>query len=171
MLQLLRENLHRAQNRMKKYADLKRTDREFNIGDFVYLRLQPYRQMSLSQRHNLKLSPRFYGPFKILQRIGSVAYKLDLPSTSLLHPVFHVSQLKRQLGTRVAAATHLPPTDSHGVLRPEPVHVLNRRSRKVRNRAVTDLLIQWQGQPPEDATWIPYHQLALDYPHLVGKVF
>lgn len=79
LLGLFRENLHKAQNRMRKYTDMKRTEREFQVGDLVYLRLQPYWQILLRQRHNMKLSSRYYGPFPVTERIWVVAYRLDLP--------------------------------------------------------------------------------------------
>jgi Chromo (CHRromatin Organisation MOdifier) domain len=76
---------------MKKFADLKRIERQFAIGDWVYLKLQPYRQISISKSKNQKLGPRFYGPFEIEERIGTVAYRLHLPAGSAIHPVIHVS--------------------------------------------------------------------------------
>lgn len=73
----------------------------------VYLQLQPYRQTSVALRRVSKLAPHYYGPFQILQKIGSVAYKLDLPSNSKLHPVFHVSKLKVKLGKNVVSQLQL----------------------------------------------------------------
>jgi hypothetical protein len=73
---------------MRRYADLKHTGRVLKEGDWVYLRLQPYRQMSVTWGCNLKLSPRFYGPFLIVRKIGAVAYQLELPLGSCIHPVF-----------------------------------------------------------------------------------
>lgn len=72
----LRDNLHQAQNRMKHYADQHRTERVLQVGDWAYLKLQPYRQTSIAVRSNLKLTSRFFGPYKVLERIGNVAYKL-----------------------------------------------------------------------------------------------
>jgi hypothetical protein len=80
---------------MKRWADKKRRDLEFEIGDKVYLKAQQYRFKSLASRPNEKLSPRFYGPFKVLEKIGTAAYRLDLPAHSKIHPVFRVPQLKR----------------------------------------------------------------------------
>lgn len=89
---LLKDNLLKAQERMKFYADKKRTDREFEEGDEVYLKLQPYRQMSVNLRKNHKLAARYYGPYKVIKRIGKVAYKISLPNSSKVHDVFHVLQ-------------------------------------------------------------------------------
>nr|XP_027071578.1 uncharacterized protein LOC113696351 [Coffea arabica] len=76
---LLKENLLQAQNRMKQLADKRRTDRNFEEGDWVYLKLQPYRQTSVAFRRSLKLSARYYGPYQVEQKVGSVAYRLKLP--------------------------------------------------------------------------------------------
>ena len=95
LLRLLKENLQTAQNRMKINADRHHREVIFKPGDFVYLRLQPFRQLSIRTKGNMKLSPCFYGPYKVLERVGKVAYRLDLPSHSHLHPIVHVSQLKK----------------------------------------------------------------------------
>jgi transposase InsO family protein len=98
MQELIHQHLLRAQDRMKRQADKGRSEREFAVGDNVFLKLQPYVQSSLARRANHKLSFRFFGPYKVIQKIGSVAYKLELPSSFSIHPVFHVSQLKLSPG-------------------------------------------------------------------------
>jgi len=99
ILVLLQHNLHQAQQRMNRYADLKRTERSFEIGQLVYLWLQPHMQSTIAVRRSLKLSPHFYGPFPVLRKVGQVAYELELPPEARIHPVFHVSQLKPKLGS------------------------------------------------------------------------
>lgn len=69
----------KAQNRMKQHADSKRSDRNFEVGDMVFLKLQPYYQTSVAIRRNLKLAAKFYGPFEVVRKIGKVAYGLKLP--------------------------------------------------------------------------------------------
>ena len=94
MTDLIRQHLARAKEPMKRQADKKRSERQFNVGDMVFVKLQPYVQSTLAPRSNQKLSFKFYGPFQITECIGSVAYKLMLLSSAAIHPVFHVSQLK-----------------------------------------------------------------------------
>jgi hypothetical protein len=99
---LIKQHLARAKLRMKRQADKKRSERKFEVGDKVFLKLQPYVQSSLAPRSNQKLSFKFFGPYEVLAKVGSVAYKIALPVSSSVHPVFHVSQLKKMApGTKV----------------------------------------------------------------------
>ena len=170
IIRILRTNLQLAQDRMKKFADIKRTARSFNIGDLVYLRLQPYKQQSVVQRRNLKLSPRFYGPYRVLEKIGTVAYRLELPPEAKIHPVFHVSCLKEKLGERHQLVVTLPPADNDGVIRPEPEEILHRRLKKKKNHAVTEVLVKWKGLGEDEASWVEYSTLVNEFPDLVDKV-
>ena len=87
-----------VQNQQKLYADRGRVERHFEVGDLVYLRLQPYRQSTLKQKGAEKLKPRFYGPYRVIGIVGQVAYELELPQGSKIHNIFHVSCLKKALG-------------------------------------------------------------------------
>lgn len=126
LAKLIQQQLCRAQQRMKAQADKNRSERQFEIGELVYLKLQPHVQSSVALCSNQKLAFRFFGPFKILQRVGNVAYKLQLPPTCLIHPVVHVSQLKRHIppGHQVSEDLSVVHTDPMAVV--EPVLVLDK---------------------------------------------
>jgi hypothetical protein len=123
----LRHNLQMAQNRMKCQADQHRREVTFNVGDYVYLKLQPYRQTSVAFRASLKLAPRFFGPYKVLEKVGLVAYKLALPPGSQIHDVFHVSLLRKHLGPVTPTSPDLPPVSVTSVVLPQPEVILDRR--------------------------------------------
>jgi len=94
ILKQLRENLLKARNRMVQQANKKRKEKRFEENQWVYPKLQPYKQLSLKDRVSQKLAKRFYGPFRILKRIGTVGYELELPPSACIHPVFHVHSSK-----------------------------------------------------------------------------
>lgn len=162
MLQLLKFHLVRAQHRMKQAADKHRSERSFAIGDWVYVKLQPYRQQSVVQRASPKLAPKFYGPYKVLDVRGKVAYKLELPVSSKIHPVFHVSQLKKAVGT-ATTSTQLPSV-VHDVVIQEPEYVMERKMVNRNEKAATMVLIKWVGQDVAEATWELLYDLQKKYP-------
>lgn len=108
MQQLLQHNLNHARQYMKNQADKKRTERTFQLGEEVFIKLQPYIQNSVMRRTNAKLAFRYFGPFRISKCINAVAYQVDLPPESRIHPVFHVSQLRKVLKRGIQASTALP---------------------------------------------------------------
>jgi hypothetical protein len=89
--ELLKEQLCRAQNRIKIYADKNRSDHSFRVGEQVLLKLQPYAQHSVLYRPFPKLANKFFGPYEVVENIGASTYKLLLPDGCQVHPVFHVS--------------------------------------------------------------------------------
>jgi hypothetical protein len=164
-LQLLKSRLEEARSRMKLYADQNRTEREFEVGDWVFLRLQPYRQTTLSLRRDYKLAPKYYGPYQVLARIGKVAYKLQLPNNTNIHPVFHVSLLKKKLGNQVVPVTQLPVLDNNGIFKEEPIAILDSRFVQRGNKGVAQILVQWSNLAPEQATWESYDEVQQKFPH------
>lgn len=108
ILRFLLDNLELAKSRMKKFADRHRSEKVFSVGTWVLLHLQPCRQASVATWHPQKLSPRIYGPYQILEKVGSVAYRLRLPPAAKIHPVFHVSQLREYKGDTTKVDDAIP---------------------------------------------------------------
>jgi hypothetical protein len=153
MISRLRHNLIQAQERMKKFADNKRTERKFEVGDMVYLRLQPFRHNAFNLHQSLKLTTKYYGPFRVLEKVGDVTYKIQLPSTADIHPIFHVSQLKKHLGTRAVPQDNLPLVTSDGYIKTEPLEVLDTRAIPHKDEIITQWKIQWENLSEDQSTW------------------
>ena len=110
--------------------------------------------MSLKQLNkDNKLAPKYYGPYKVLQKIGSMAYKLELPATSWVHSVFHVSYLNKIIGDKIPIQTILPELDEEGKVILELEIISEIRTKQLRNRVITEYLVKWKNIPVEDSTW------------------
>nr|GEW68141.1 retrotransposon protein, putative, Ty1-copia subclass [Tanacetum cinerariifolium] len=159
-IKVLRQSLLKAQNRMKQQADKHRTERVFEPGSWVYLKLQPYMQNSLRVHKHSKLTPKYFGSFLIVEKVGAVTYRLDLPSDALIHPVFHVSSLKE---ADVSPTKIIPiPEEARFCLRPSVI--LDQKLVKRKNRAAMKVLVQWKDQSEQDATWEFLDELQLRFP-------
>jgi hypothetical protein len=132
-LQSLKKNLEMAQNRMKVMADKNRSNLQFQVGDRVLLKLQPYTQTSIASRPFPKLSFKYFGPFKIVERVDAVAYQLELPPDSRIHDVFHVSQLKPFLAYYSPVYSELPVTTDIEAAAAMPEQILDRHLMKKGN--------------------------------------
>nr|KYP73255.1 Transposon Ty3-G Gag-Pol polyprotein [Cajanus cajan] len=143
ILRKLHSNLHKAQEAMKRWADTRRRDLHFDIGDLVYVRLRP----------RGKLQKRYFGPFKVLEKVGNVAYKLDLPPTARIHNVFHISLLRPHLGPPPSPqplSLPLDVEDNQPIL--EPAAILNWKLSNDPDDPQQLVLIQWQGFPLEETS-------------------
>ncbi|MCI29174.1 hypothetical protein A2U01_0050383, partial [Trifolium medium] len=119
----------------------------------VFLKLRPHRQQTVVKRINQKLAARYYGPFQIIDKMGAVAYKLALPEQSKIHPVFHVSLLKKAIGDYKVQG-ELPPelaVPNIDVIYPEKV--LGSRITIQEGVKVPQSLIQWKDKSIDDITW------------------
>jgi hypothetical protein len=153
---LIKQYLSRAVDRMKKQADKRWSEREFEVGGWVYMKLQPYVQSSALSRANLKLGFKYFGPFKVTARVGSVAYRLDLSATSLIHPVVHVSQLRLAAGFKGQVCSTLP---SDALQYRVPLQVLGSRIVSRDANQIAQVQIKWSKLPDDLATWEDYLEL------------
>ena len=121
ILHLLQDNLHMARARMKQQADQHRSERTFQAGDIVFLRLQPYKQSSVKDKGNKMLAPKIFGPYTILKKNVYVAYKLALPP----------SRIQQVIGTNISAQIVLPEWDSEGSIILVVEVILNGRTHRL----------------------------------------
>lgn len=167
LLQKMKHHLKEAQSRIKQYANRHRTERLFEVGDMVYLKVRPERQTTLAVSNQGKLAPKYFGPFKVEEKIGAVSYILQLPVTARIHPTFHVSLLKKKVGQNCSTSPNLPAMDSWGQLLNESVAVLDRRLVKKGNVPSAEVLVQWANTLPSEATWEEWSQLHQRFPQFV----
>ena len=153
-LEKIRARMLATQSRQKSYADLKRKSVEFQVGDHVFLRVSPMRGV---KRFGVKgkLSPRFIGPFEVLDRIGEVAYRLAMPpSLSAVHNVFHVSMLRKYVSdpSHVLSYENLE-LDEDLSYEEKPVQILDRKEKVLRTKTIALVKVLWRNSKSEEATW------------------
>ena len=157
-LELLHTNLDVAQNRMKQVYDKKHNDKELEVGDWIYLKLQSYRQRSVECHRNHKLSSWYFGPYRVLERIGAVAYRLELPLGSRVHLVFHISLLKKKVGDQEVVVDQPPHWEFLSTQ--EPAEILVTRVMAERE----EFLVRWKGSTKVKASWETKEVLQTHYP-------
>jgi len=167
--QKLQNCLLKAQLNMKRFADMKRRPKSFEVGQWVHVKLRPHRQTSISGSSQSKLTKRFFGPFEITERIGPVAYHLKLPNSSKIHPVFHCSLLRCYYGPLPPIAHNLPPTTQGNQPILEPLAILAQKDDTTTSSPTSLVLVQWKGLPPEETSWEPLLAIS-DKLHLEDKV-
>nr|CAE02839.3 OSJNBa0014F04.5 [Oryza sativa Japonica Group] len=163
----IRERLRIAQSRQKSYADNHRRELTFEAGDYVYLRVTPLRGVHCFQTKG-KLAPCFVGPYKILERRGEVAYKLELPSNMAgIHDVFHVSQLNKCLRVpeEQADSEHIDLQEDLTYVE-KPIRILETSERRTRNKVTRFCRVQWSHHSEEEATWEREDELKAAHLHL-----
>ncbi|KAH0682484.1 hypothetical protein KY289_020236 [Solanum tuberosum] len=169
ILDELKANLTHAQAQMKVYANAKHREVVFQPCDLVYLRMQHFKLRSLAKKVNQKLSPRYYGPYTILNKIGEVAYRLDLPPHSRVHPIFHVSWLKRSVKDSTPIQ-QLPPFLSEELeMKVQPESVVDCHTLL---NGCQEVLIKWEDLLDFENTWESYEVIDAQFPqfHLEDKV-
>ncbi|KAK6160526.1 hypothetical protein DH2020_003907 [Rehmannia glutinosa] len=167
-VQIIRERIRTAQSRQKSYADQRRKDLEFVAGDEIFMRLSPRKGM-IHSRKGGKLSPRYIGPFKILERIGTVAYRLELPpKLAGMHNVFHVSRLKKyHRDPEHIIKDNIPRVMDNLTYEEKPLRIIDRQVRELRNKNIPLVKVVWQNHDKiEEATWETEEDMRNHYPEL-----
>ena len=153
-MKCIQEKLLATQSRQKEYADRKVRNLEFMEGEQVLLKVSPMKGVMRFGKRG-KLSPRYIGPFEVLKRVEEVAYELTLPpGLSGVHPVFHVSMLKRyhRDGNYIICWDSVL-LDENLSYEEEPVAILDREVCKLRSREIASIKVQWKNRPIEESTW------------------
>jgi hypothetical protein len=137
------------------------------VGDDVLLKVSPWKGV-IRFRKRGKLGPRFIGPFKVIARVGKVAYRLELPpELSQIHNTFHVSQLRKCLADESA---HVPIDDIQVDERlnyvERPIAILERKTKSLRNKEIGLVKVQWQHRKGSEWTWEPEEEMRSNYPEL-----
>ncbi|KAK6139083.1 hypothetical protein DH2020_027179 [Rehmannia glutinosa] len=167
-VKLIKERIRTTQSRQKSYADKRRKDLEFEVGDEVFLRLSP-RKGLINPKKGDKLSPRYVGPYKILQRIRKLAYRLELPAPYAgMHDVFHVSRLKKyQPDPEHIITRDTPPLIENLSYTEGPIRIIDQQIRQLRKREIPMVKVVWQNHNrDEDATWEMEEDMRNQYPEL-----
>jgi hypothetical protein len=153
-VQIVRDNLKTTQSRQKSYVDNRRRELTFEVRDFVYLKVSPMRGMRRFKVKG-KLSSRYIGPFKILERKGEVAYQLELPdSLSDVHDVFHVLQLKKCLRVPEEQLAMEELNVNEDLTYSEyPIRILETSRRITRSKVINMCKVQWSHHSDDEATW------------------
>ena len=166
-VQIIQQRLKVASDRQRSYANLKRKDIVYEVGDKLFLKVSPWKKILRFGRKG-KLSPRFIGPYKILE---PVAYRLALPlELAKLHNVFYVSMLRRYHSD----PSHILPIQDIQVQEDftfdeEPKAILDREIRQLRNKQVPLVKVLWQHHGMEEATWEPESTMRVQYPQLFSS--
>ncbi|KAK1406306.1 hypothetical protein QVD17_41599 [Tagetes erecta] len=163
----IRDNLLTARSRQKSYADKRRKPLEFNVGELVLLKVSPWKGVVRFGKKG-KLAPRYVGPFKILERIGKVAYRLDLPQElNNVHPIFHVSNLKKCLsdeGLQIPLDDIRVDETMHFI--EKPIEIMDREIKQLKRSRIPIVKVRWEGKRGAEFTWEREDQMKTKYPHL-----
>ncbi|GJW08985.1 putative reverse transcriptase domain-containing protein [Tanacetum coccineum] len=166
----IKQRMQAAHDRQKSYADLKRKPMEFQVGDKVMLKVSPWKGVVRFGKRG-KLNPRYVGPFKVLEKVGEVAYKLELPEElSRVHNTFHVSNLKKCHADEPLAVPldglHL---DDKLHFVEEPLEIVGREVKRLKRSQIPLVKVRWNSKRGPEFTWEREDQFKKKYPHLFTK--
>ncbi|XP_017972518.1 PREDICTED: uncharacterized protein LOC18507117 [Theobroma cacao] len=164
---MIRQRMLTAQSRQKSYTDNRRRDLEFQVGDHVFLKVSPMNGIMRFAKKG-KLSPRYIGPFEILERVRVVAYRLPLlPDLSNIHLAFHVSKLRKYNSNPSHVIWYETIQLNNDLTYEEqPVAILDREVKKLRSKEIALVKVLWRNHTTEEVTWETKEEMRKKYPHL-----
>ncbi|GJU83568.1 putative reverse transcriptase domain-containing protein [Tanacetum coccineum] len=166
----IRDRMQAARDRQKSYADKRRRPLEFEVGDKVMLKVAPWKGVMRFGKRG-KLNPRYIGPFQIIERIGPVAYRLELPQElSRVHNVFHICNLKKCLSddTLVISLEEIQLDDKLNFVE-EPVEIMDREVKQLKRSRIPIIKVRWNARRGPEYTWEREDQFKSKYPHLFAN--
>ena len=168
---MIRERLKIARDRQKSYADNRRRDLQFEIGDQVFLKISPWKGVLRFGKRG-KLSSRHIGPYKIVSKVGPVAYKLKLPpELSRIHDTFHVSMLRKYIPDPSHVLREQPLQLKKNLTYEEtPVQIVDHKEQVFRTKVIPLVKVLWKNHERETATWEPEDQMRRQYPHFISHM-
>nr|GEV38142.1 putative reverse transcriptase domain-containing protein [Tanacetum cinerariifolium] len=163
----IKQRMQAARDRQKSYADLKRKPMEFQVEDKVMLKISPWKGVIRFSKQR-KLNPRYVGPFKVLERVGDVAYKLDLPEELIrVHNTFHVSNLKKcHVDEPLAVPLDGLHVDDKLYFVEESVEIMDREVKRLKQSCIPLVKVRWNSKRGPEFTWEREDQFKQKYPHL-----
>ncbi|GJY23513.1 putative reverse transcriptase domain-containing protein [Tanacetum coccineum] len=166
----VKQRMQAARDRQKSYADLKRKPMEFEVGDKVMLKVSPWKGVVRFGKRG-KLNPRFVGPFKVIKRVGDVAYKLELPEElSRVHNTFHVSNLKKcHADEPLAVPLDGLHFDDKLQFVEEPIEITDREVKRLKRSRIPLVKVRWNSKRGPEFTWEREDQFQKKYPHLFSR--
>ncbi|KAG7594099.1 Zinc finger CCHC-type [Arabidopsis thaliana x Arabidopsis arenosa] len=170
-MKFLKVKLKEAQDRQKSYVDKRRKELEFKVGDLVYLKAVTYKGDGRFSKRK-KLSPRYVGPYKVIERVGPVAYKLELPpKLDAFHKVFHVSQLRKCLSERDEAVADVPPELQENLtVKAKPIRIIDQMEKGTRGKRINMVKVLCDCGGREEATWETENKIRADFSECSGQL-
>jgi hypothetical protein len=169
-MEKIKKKLEATQDRKKIYSNNNRVFRYFKVGEHVFLKVKVKRSL-LRLESFMKLATRYCGPFEILEKMWSISYMIALSTSMRVNNVFHVSLLKKYVsGPNHIIDWNVIQVEHKGDFRVEPIHIIDRKFKVLRNKSIGLVKVQWTYYSPKDTTWEHEENMWEEYPQFIFSI-